>query len=177
MQSAKFKYREGKIKGIYVLFIRIKRDTIVGVGSLGKVKFNRGSYAYVGSAQNGIEKRMARHLKREKKKFWHIDYLLAQRCVKIEKIAYKEAPRKEECKTAQTLFESGEPIIGFGCSDCSCQSHLFKINSTLCSLSNGVKEIFVKNKSEYPLELLKKGTDLFSFKKIFTNTATKNIGK
>lgn len=117
----------GKIKGIYILFIQVKRDVAVEVGSLGKLKFNKGNYAYVGSAQNGIEKRVARHLRREKKKFWHIDYLLAQGGVKIEKIAYKEAPKEEECRTAQTLLKFGEPIIGFGCSDCSCKSHLFKI--------------------------------------------------
>ena len=88
MKNGKFKlrYTEEKIKGIYVLFIRVERDIVVKIGSLGKLKFSKGIYAYVGSAQNGIKKRIARHLKKRKRKFWHIDYLLAQRCVKIEKI-------------------------------------------------------------------------------------------
>jgi len=62
-----------KMKGIYVLFISVKRDIFVKVGALGKVKFSQGTYAYVGSAQNGIEKRVIRHLRKEKRKFWHID--------------------------------------------------------------------------------------------------------
>ena len=97
------------------------------VGSLGKIEFSKGTYAYVGSAQNGIDKRVARHLKREKRKFWHIDYLLAQKNAGIEKVVYKEIPKQGECRIAQTLSKLGNPVRGFGCSDCSCSSHLFKI--------------------------------------------------
>lgn len=122
-----------RTKGIYVLFISIGRDISVKVGALGKVKFNKGSYAYIGSAQNGIEKRVSRHLKREKRKFWHIDYLLAQKYVKVEKVLYKEAAKKEECRMAQALSKFGNPVRGFGCSDCSCQSHLFKVKEELSS--------------------------------------------
>jgi len=122
-----------KTKGIYVLFISVERDIPVKVGALGEIKFSKGKYTYVGSAQNGIERRVARHLKREKKRFWHIDYLLTQKYVKVEKIFYKEAAKKEECKIAQALFRFGNPIRGFGCSDCSCQSHLFKIKKELFS--------------------------------------------
>ncbi len=130
MENSQYRYSQEKIKGVYVLFIRVERDAVVNIGSLGKVRFNRGSYAYVGSAQNGIEKRIARHLKREKRKFWHIDYLLTQSCVKIEKIAYKEGSKEEECRTAQIFFKFGQPITGFGCSDCPCKSHLFKIRGS-----------------------------------------------
>ena len=98
------------------------------MGALGKIEFRKGTYAYVGSAQNGIEKRVARHLRREKRKFWHIDYLLAQETVRIEKVLCKRAPRQEECRTAQALSELGSPVRGFGSSDCSCSSHLFKID-------------------------------------------------
>jgi len=124
-----------KIKGIYVLFISVERDISVKVGALGKVKFNKGNYTYIGSAQNGIRKRVARHLKREKRKFWHIDYLLAQKYARVEKVLYKEAAKKEECKMAQALFRFGNPVRGFGCSDCSCQSHLFKVKEELSSNS------------------------------------------
>jgi len=97
------------------------------VGALGKIEFRKGTYAYVGSAQNGIGKRVARHLKREKRKFWHIDYLLTQETVRIEKVLYKRAPRQEECRTAGVLSKLGNPVRSFGSSDCSCSSHLFKI--------------------------------------------------
>jgi len=94
---------------------------------LGKIKFSRGIYAYVGSAQNGIRKRIARHLRKEKRKFWHIDYLLAQRSVYIKKVIYQEASKEKECRVAQDFSQLGEPVKGFGCSDCFCPSHLFKI--------------------------------------------------
>jgi len=123
-----------KIKGIYVLFISVKRDIFVKVGALGKIKFSQGTYAYVGSAQNGIKKRVARHLKKEKRKFWHIDYLLGEKNTHIEKVAYQKAPKEEECRIAQALSQIGKPIRGFGCSDCSCSSHLFKIEETAIKL-------------------------------------------
>ena len=116
-----------KIKGIYILFISIKRDILIGVGALGKIKFTQGTYAYVGSAQNGIKKRVTRHLRKEKKKFWHIDYLLEQKDNSVEEIFYQKAPKKKECRIAEALSKLGEPIKGFGCSDCSCVSHLFRI--------------------------------------------------
>ncbi|MEA1963855.1 MAG: GIY-YIG nuclease family protein [Candidatus Aerophobetes bacterium] len=122
-----------KIRGIYVLFISVRRDISLKVGALGKVKFNKGSYAYIGSAQNGIKKRVARHPRREKRKFWHIDYLLAEKYVKVEKVLYKEAAKRKECEIAQALFRFGNPVRGFGSSDCSCQGHLFKVKEELFS--------------------------------------------
>ena len=106
---------------------------LLKIGALGKIQFSKGTYAYVGSAQNGIEKRVARHLKRKKRKFWHIDYLLAQKNAGIEKALYKKMPKQEECRIAQTLSKLGNPVRGFGCSDCSCSSHLFKIEETALS--------------------------------------------
>ncbi|HDJ96588.1 MAG TPA: GIY-YIG nuclease family protein, partial [Candidatus Aenigmarchaeota archaeon] len=43
------------MKGSYILFLEVKKSIEVNVGSLGKIKFKRGIYAYVGSAMNGIE--------------------------------------------------------------------------------------------------------------------------
>jgi Uri superfamily endonuclease len=119
-----------KIGGIYVLFISVKRSMLLKVGALGKIELSKGTYTYVGSARNGIKTRVARHLKKEKRKFWHIDYLLAQENARIEKVIYKEALKEEECRMAQTLCKFGSPVRGFGCSDCSCCSHLFKIEET-----------------------------------------------
>ncbi|MCK4353129.1 GIY-YIG nuclease family protein [candidate division WOR-3 bacterium] len=114
-------------KGIYILVISIRESILIQVGSLGKLKFSQGIYAYVGSAQNGIEKRLERHFGHSKKKFWHIDYLLNNSGTSIDKVLYKEASKDEECKTAILLAKYGMPIKGFGCSDCRCKSHLFKL--------------------------------------------------
>lgn len=124
-----------KIKGIYVLFISVRKNIFVKVGALGKIKFSKGIYAYVGSAQNGIRERVTRHLGKEKRKFWHIDYLLVQKDVRIEKIVYQEAEKKRECRIAEAFLQSDEPVKGFGCSDCSCSSHLFKIKNSYIVIS------------------------------------------
>ncbi|NLE05288.1 MAG: GIY-YIG nuclease family protein [Crenarchaeota archaeon] len=117
-----------KVKGIYVLVIRLQKDAIIKVGSLGEKKFANGLYMYVGSAQNGLEQRIKRHLKKEKRIFWHIDYLLENQAASIEKIFTKQGEKNLECQIAQQISKKGNPIINFGCSDCKCKSHLFKID-------------------------------------------------
>jgi len=117
------------MKGIYCLIIKIKKNIKVKVGSLGFLEFKKGNCVYIGSAQKNLEKRVKRHLSKEKKKFWHIDYLLMSNDVKIEKIFYKKASKQEECKISCFLSKIEEPIKGFGCSDCKCVSHLFRLRS------------------------------------------------
>lgn len=115
------------MKGIYILLISVSRGISVNVGALGTVKFEKGLYAYVGSAQNGLEKRVERHLRKVKRKFWHIDYLLENVRVKVLKVFWKEAGKLEECQSSRKMAERGIPISGFGSSDCKCESHLFKL--------------------------------------------------
>ena len=117
------------MKGIYVLVISVERDFQVNVGALGILRFEKGSYAYVGSAQNCLEKRVRRHLGKDKKKFWHIGYLLSDTRVTIQKVLTQEVGKLGECKLADRLCRKGFPVPGFGCSDCKCKSHLFKIRS------------------------------------------------
>jgi len=116
------------VKGIYVLIISVGKGIKVNVGALGSMFFERGSYAYVGSAQNGLERRVQRHLRKAKKKFWHIDYLLDNDAVRIVKVFCKAAEKSEECRIAGKLGEVGVPVVNFGCSDCGCVSHLFRVD-------------------------------------------------
>lgn len=115
------------MKGAYVLVISIRKDIQVNVGALGSMSFEKGLYAYVGSAQNSLEKRVERHLGRAKRKFWHIDYLLDNDAVEVVKAFYKEADKAEECRIAKGLAEKGVAVKNFGCSDCGCVSHLFRV--------------------------------------------------
>jgi len=116
------------MKGVYVLVISINKDISVNIGALGNVHFERGLYAYVGSAQNSLEKRVERHhRKKGKRRFWHIDYLLANDAVRIVKVLCKEAARSEECEIAEKTSMKGTSVTGFGSSDCRCESHLFRI--------------------------------------------------
>lgn len=117
------------MKGIYALVISVNRDIAVNVGALHEVPFEKGLYIYVGSAQNSIEKRTARHLKKIKPKFWHIDYLLAADEVNVLKVFKKKAARPDECKVADELSKMGTVMEGFGSSDCACRGHLFKVGS------------------------------------------------
>jgi Uri superfamily endonuclease len=81
-----------------------------------------------GSAQNGLERRVQRHLRKARKKFWHIDYLLDDDAVRVVKVFHKEAEKSKECKIARKLSERGIAVKRFGCSDCGCVSHLFRVN-------------------------------------------------
>ena len=124
------------MKGVYVLVISVSKDIRVSVGALGSVNFEKGLYAYVGSAQNNLEKRIKRHLRKVKRKFWHIDYLLENEFVGVVKVLYKEAEKSEECKIASRLGENSIPVENFGCSDCGCISHLFRLKGSDCSRSD-----------------------------------------
>lgn len=117
------------MKGIYVLTISIRKNLSLEIGALGKIKFTRDTYAYVGSAQNNLEKRIERHLKKKKQKFWHIDYLLGNVNVKVLRVHLKETEKLEECKIARGISMWSIPMKGFGASDCKCLSHLFKIKN------------------------------------------------
>jgi len=131
------------MKGIYILLISIADDISVRVGALGDKSFQKGLYVYVGSAQNSLEKRVERHLRKVKRKFWHIDYLLCNRSAEVVKVFYKEARRLEECRVAERLCETASPIRRFGSSDCSCEGHLFRIDA--CDyLSEFMREIGMK---------------------------------
>ena len=110
-----------------MLIIQVDENVDVNVGALGKLTFEKGLYAYVGSAQANLEQRIKRHLGKEKRLFWHIDYLLNDSAARIVKVLYKQADKTEECDLAEVIGKRGEPIEDFGCSDCSCKSHLFRV--------------------------------------------------
>lgn len=115
------------MNGVYILVVSVAEPVYLKVGALGNVFFEEGTYAYVGSGQVGLEKRVVRHLRRVKKRFWHIDYLLNSDVAKVVKVFWKEGEKSEECRLAEVLGKHGVPVAGFGCSDCRCGSHLFRV--------------------------------------------------
>lgn len=111
------------MKGSYLLVLEVDRVRHITIGRLGSIEFKPGYYAYAGSALNNLERRIERHYRSEKKLFWHIDYLLENAMILKD---YKiESPHKLECAFARSLSRKMEPVPGFGCSDCSCRSHLY----------------------------------------------------
>ncbi len=117
------------MKGSYCLIIEVLKDCEIIIGKLGKIKLYNGLYVYIGSALNNLEKRVKRHISKEKRRFWHIDYLLENENARVAGVYLKVSDKKEECEIAKKAARYGEPITGFGCSDCKCESHLFKIES------------------------------------------------
>ena len=124
------------MKGSYCLIISLKKDTRIKIGKkLGIISFKKGYYVYIGSAMNSLESRVKRHLSDNKKKHWHIDYLLLNKNTEIEKVYTKESDEKLECKIANKIIENENSIANFGCSDCNCHSHLIYFeNSKLANL-------------------------------------------
>jgi Uri superfamily endonuclease len=66
-------------KGTYVLifFLERDKDIMIGRGGRSPILFRTGYYAYVGSANGpgGLWSLIHRHLIKDKKCVWHIDYL------------------------------------------------------------------------------------------------------
>ena len=95
----------------------------INVGRLGLTVFDEGFYAYVGSAMNGIEGRVSRHLRETKKPHWHIDYL-SNKATAV-RVIICESDLKMECGVAAALLRRLVCVSRFGCTDCGCRSHLF----------------------------------------------------
>jgi Uri superfamily endonuclease len=126
------------VKGTYILLLELPNDEEIIIGKLGEIKFRKGFYAYVGSALNGLEKRIERHLRKRKKKMhWHIDYFLKKATVK--EVFYVESKTREECNIVQKLAKKFSGIKKFGCSDCNCESHLFYSENFKSLLENAKK--------------------------------------
>jgi Uri superfamily endonuclease len=119
--------------GIYTLIIFLSRDMHINIGKLGEQKFSKGYYTYTGSALgNGVSSlkhRVSRHLQKDKRNFWHIDFLLANENATITGVVAAQTNRKLECNLNRYIKRKGEakiPVKGFGASDCreNCDSHL-----------------------------------------------------
>ncbi|MCW4020499.1 MAG: GIY-YIG nuclease family protein [Candidatus Bathyarchaeota archaeon] len=137
-------------------------ETRVAVGSLGTRRFQRGYYVYTGSALGkgalSLGGRVRRHLRKtNKKKRWHIDYLLSGSNLKIRAAITAHTNRKAECEINGYLrdqLQASIPVDGFGSSDCKagCRSHLLYL---------GMDEDAVKKVAElYPRKM---GSEIYVF--------------
>ncbi len=114
-------------KGIYTLILYLHEDTVQKVGKLGVLRLLGGYYTYTGSARgSGGFKRIERHIDvscgRNKTRKWHIDYLLP--ITSFLSAVVSVTDHDIECAVARGIGAICEPISGFGCTDCSCESHL-----------------------------------------------------
>ena len=142
------------MKGVYILILKLGQDSDIQIGKLGKLHFKKGFYAYIGSALGtGGFKRVERHFNvaagKNPTRKWHIDYLLAKS--KIIQAILLPTEDAIECKLARRLKKiSGISIIsGFGCTDCTCETHLIyaenEIKSMIIETCNdiGIKSVII----------------------------------
>jgi len=113
-------------KGTYILLTKLAKTQKIKPGKLPETDYKKGTYLYVGRARTGLRARINRHISRQKKLFWHIDYLLQK--AKIVEIWIRQ-DYCAECNTADKIRDfkptAAKAIQGFGSSDCRCLSHLF----------------------------------------------------
>lgn len=127
-------------KGTYALIVELKEEEEIEVGRLGVLSFKRGYYAYIGSAMGGLDGRIGRHLRKDKNKHWHIDYLLEKGAVRT--VFFMEGERKE-CSIASYMEDEFSGVAHFGSSDCKCNTHLFYSESAE-DLINKLRNIGMK---------------------------------
>jgi Uri superfamily endonuclease len=113
-------------KGIYCLVFQTSGCTI-RIGALSTLTFRAGWHIYVGSALgSGGLQRLNRHISLarlcDKQPKWHVDYLLTSPCFSLMYAVSAVTADRLECQLARELNE--DEIPKFGCSDCSCTSHL-----------------------------------------------------
>jgi Uri superfamily endonuclease len=118
-----------KEKGSYCLVFSLETQLSVHIGKLGCIQCEPGYYFYLGSAKGtgGLRARVRRHLRLEKKKFWHLDYLTPY--LEFQYLIFSLQFYKE-CEWSQ-IFENNYAVFTsvprFGSSDCRrrCKSHLY----------------------------------------------------
>ncbi len=111
--------------GSYVLVFSLPEPLTFASGRFRGRTVPAGWYAYAGSARGpgGLRGRVSRHMKKRKKRRWHIDWLTCAR----EEIFALGFAQETECHLAGALRQAGHvsPLPGFGSSDCKdCESHL-----------------------------------------------------
>jgi len=118
--------------GIYAAVFVLPETRRIRIGRLGRFVFPAGRYVYVGSAQRGLEVRLARHARRRKTLRWHIDYLA--RWARLEAAWAWPRPKADECRLAavvRALPGATAGPAGFGASDCRCPTHLVRLAGPL----------------------------------------------
>jgi len=139
-----------KDTGCYVLVVCVELPCWIKAGKLSEREFEKGLYLYIGRAKRNLRGRLARHLRAEKKLFWHIDYLLQQAF--IEKIWCRLA-YFDECRIFSSILKvCGKTCLaipGFGASDCRCPSHLIQYSGERSFLACSLNSIHLR---EVPID-------------------------
>jgi Uri superfamily endonuclease len=141
-------------RGSYCLCIKVWKDSKISVGFLGLITFPKGYYVYVGSALNSLIPRLRRHIKTSRGEgtvaHWHIDYLLREPHVEVKAIYATDCTVRMECEIATQIALRGEAVPRFGCSDCACHSHLYRVKSFRLIGETGLKKMDLSTLASSP---------------------------
>jgi Uri superfamily endonuclease len=114
--------------GVYQIRLMVDKKSRITIGKLGTFTFPEGQYVYTGRAGKNLTQRISRHKRLDKKCFWHIDYILSNKHVRILDINVVSSRSDDECVENQKLLKECASIVvkGFGATDCksNCGSHL-----------------------------------------------------
>jgi Uri superfamily endonuclease len=111
-------------RGVYLVLLELERRTLISTGAR-EWELEPGMYIYVGSAMTSLSERVGRHLKLEKKKHWHIDYLREESRVLAALLLPSDGRMEEEL--SRFVSKYGEGVKGFGAGDCKVESNLYRI--------------------------------------------------
>lgn len=117
--------REARDAGSYLLLLTLPRPATVAVGGLGEIPFAAGHYVYVGSAKVALAKRIARHLRKQTVRHWHIDYLKPH-AERLTALPIRASDPLEHALAAAVGAIAEAVVPRFGSSDCGCPGHLFR---------------------------------------------------
>ncbi len=120
--------------GTYALRFCLGQALPLRVGRLGTFVLPAADLVYVGSAlgPGGVEARLARHIRRNKRPHWHIDYLTLQVPPVLWRLEF--GLERRECRWVRELLAlpgAWAPVPGFGNGDCreGCPAHLIAVPS------------------------------------------------
>ena len=113
------------VPGTYALILESSSKKSMKIGGLGNLLVQPGFYTYIGSAlgTGGLKARVSHHLNTHRRAHWHIDYL--RKITPLVEVWYRSGRDRFEHQWAEEMKRLSLPIPGFGCSDCTCRSHLF----------------------------------------------------
>lgn len=116
--------------GTYALILHARSSGNIDVGRWGRLRVDPGFYVYVGSAggPGGLRARVSRHFRKHKVRHWHIDYLSEHARPVWAWYSYGTENREHRWARAIGKMMQASAVKGFGCTDCGCHAHLFRMS-------------------------------------------------
>jgi len=137
------------LRGTYTLLLTCNKPLRLRVGKIGRTLLEKGHYLYTGSAMGiggaSLERRVARHRRRTKRRRWHVDYLTVRPEITVSHVVCLQSERRLECQINQQIIStlSAQPIARrAGAMDCKCSGHLLSVRGGLSATLAGLEEVY-----------------------------------